>query len=357
MKLNWDFLDRFRSVFSADVGLDLGTSNTLIYVKDHGIVVNEPSIVAVNQKTGRVVAIGTDASHMIGRTPAHVAAIRPLENGVVSNFEIAEEMLAYFLKKAGQAVGKQFFRPRVVVGVPSGITNVERRAVRDAVKNAGAREVYIVEEPMAAALGVRLPVHDPVGSMVIDVGGGTTDVAVLSLGGIVKSKSLHIAGEKLNKDIISYIRDEFKILLGEKTAEEVKVAIGSVWKGGELQEATIRGRDLVSGLPREVVITDADIREAVGPSISTFVEAVKEVLETTPPEVISDIMHRGIILSGAGAQIRGLKDLLEHELEIPIQIIPDPQTAVIRGTAVILEDLPRYRELLIDNEDEVSPRQ
>lgn len=348
--------DKFHEMFSADVGLDLGTSNTMVYVKDHGIVLNEPSIVALNQKTGRVVAIGTDASHMIGRTPAHVAAIRPLENGVVSNFELTEEMLAYFLKKAGQAVGKQFFRPRVVVGVPSGITNVERRAVRDAIKNAGAREVHIIEEPMAAALGVRLPVHDPVGSMIIDVGGGTTDIAVLSLGGIVKSRNLHIAGEKLNQDIISYVRDEFKILLGEKTAEEVKVAIGSVWKTGEPAEAAIRGRDLITGLPREVVITDADIREAVSSSIKVFIEAVKEVLETTPPEVISDIMHRGIILTGAGAQIKGLKELLEDEIEIPIQIVPDPHTAVIRGTAVILEDVARFREILVDNEDEIQPR-
>ncbi len=349
--------ERLKEMFTADVGLDLGTSNTLVYVKDHGIVLNEPSIVAINQKTGRVVAIGADASHMIGRTPAHVAAIRPLENGVVSNFELTEEMLAHFLKKAGQAVDKQFFRPRVVVGVPSGITNVERRAVRDAVRNAGAREVHIIEEPMSAALGVRLPVHDPVGSMVIDLGGGTTDIAVLSLGGIVKSRNLHVAGEKLNQDIIAYIRDEFKILLGEKTAEEVKVAIGSVSKAAPAAEATIRGRDLITGLPREVIITDVDIREAVSSSISILVDAIKEVLETTPPEVISDIMHRGIILTGAGAQIRGLKELLEDELEIPIQIVPDPQTAMIRGTAVVLEDLPRYRELLIDNEDDVPPRQ
>lgn len=348
--------EKLREMFSADVGLDLGTSNTQVYVKDHGIVVSEPSIVAINQKTGRVVAIGVDANHMIGRTPAHVSAIKPLEDGVVSNFELTEEMLAYFMKKAGQAVGKQFFRPRVVVGVPSGITNVERRAVRDAVRNAGAREVHIIEEPMAAALGIRLPVHDPVGSMIIDVGGGTTDIAVLSLGGIVKSLNLHIAGEKLNQDIISYVRDEFKILLGEKTAEEVKVAIGSVWKTGEPAEASIRGRDLVTGLPREVVITDADVREAISASIKTLVESVKEVLETTPPEVISDIMHRGIMLTGAGAQIRGLKELLEDELDIPIQMVADPHTAVIRGTAVVLEDLPRYREILIDNEDEVSPR-
>ncbi len=351
--LNWR---EWLSTLGSDIGLDLGTSSTLIYIKGQGIVSVEPSIVAVNQKTGRVVAIGTDAASMIGRTPAHIEAVRPLLAGVISNFEVTEEMLAYFMRKAINASGKKYFRPRVVVGVPSSITNVERRAVRDVVRNAGAREVHLIEEPMAAALGIRLPVYDPVGSMVIDIGGGTTDIAVISLGGIVKAKNLHIAGEKLNQDIITYVRDEFKILLGEKTAEEVKIAIGSVYRTGAPAEATIRGRDLITGLPREVVITDADIREAVMPSINVLVEAIKEVLETTPPEVLSDIMNRGIILVGGGSQIHGLTTLLEKELELPVHLIDDPVTAVVRGTGVILENVSEYKEILIDNEDELPPR-
>ncbi len=349
-------LKNWWNAFSSDVGVDLGTSTTLIYIKGQGILMIEPSIVAVNQKTGRVVAVGTDASSMIGRTPAHIEAVRPLSAGVISNFEVAEEMLAYFMRKAIGQSSKKYFRPRVVVGVPSSITNVERRAVRDAVKNAGAREVHIIEEPMAAALGIRLPVYDPVGSMVIDIGGGTTDIAVISLGGIVKAKNLQIAGEKLNQDIITYVRDEFKILLGEKTAEEVKIAIGSVYKEGEPLEATIRGRDLITGLPREVVITDADIREAVMPSVMTLVESIKEVLETTPPEVLSDIMNRGIILVGGGSQILGLPALLSRELELPVHLIDDPITAVVRGTGVILENVEEYKDILIDNEDELPPR-
>jgi len=349
-------MEKLYKMFSNDIGIDLGTATTLVYVKGQGIVAVEPSIVAVNQKTGRVVAVGNDASQMIGRTPAHITAVRPLVNGVVSNFEVAEEMLAYFIRRALERSKNKFFRPRLVIGVPSDITNVERRAVRDAAKNAGAREVHIIEEPMAASLGIRLPVYDPVGSMIIDIGGGTTDIAVISLGGIVKSKNLHVAGEKLNQDIIAYVRDEFKILLGEKTAEEVKVAIGSVYKTIEPMEATIRGRDLVTGLPREVIITDSDIREAIASSIDIFIDAIKEVLESTPPEVISDIMVRGIVVVGGGARIHGMKDLLEKELEIPIHMVEDPITAVVRGTGVVLEDIERYRDILIDNEDELPPR-
>ncbi len=354
----WKSPKKINNLFSVshDIGIDLGTATTLVYVKGRGIIMNEPSVVAINEKTGRVVAVGYDASKMIGRTPAHIQAVKPLVNGVVSNFEITEEMLAYFLKKARQAVPKKFMRPRVVIGVPSGITNVERRAVRDAVRNAGGGEVFIVEEPMAAALGIGLPVSEPVGSMIIDIGGGTTDIAVISLGGIVQSKNLHIAGEKLNQDIVSYVRDEFKILLGEKTAEEVKIAIGSVFKQDEPTEAAIRGRDLVTGLPREVIISDADVREAISVSIRRLVDTIKEVLEMTPPEVISDIMHRGIILVGSGALIKGLPQLLEKELKIPIIVVDEPGTAVVRGTAVILDDLDRYRDVLADNEDELPPR-
>ncbi len=348
--------DKFFKKFTSDIGMDLGTSSTLVYVKGRGIVLSEPSIVAINQKTGRVVAVGEDASQMVGRTPAHIEATKPLEGGVISNFEVGEEMVAYFLKKGIAVTGNRFFRPRVVVSVPSDITNVERRAVRDAVMSAGARSVHIVEAPMAGAIGVNMPVFEPVGNMIIDIGGGTTDIAVISLGGVVRSKNLHVAGDKLNQDIISYIRDEFKILLGERTAEEVKMAIGSVRKQDGPGESLVRGRDMITGLPREVALTDADIREAIFSSINTFVDSVKEVLESTPPEVVSDIMRRGIVLVGAGARIKGLPALLEKELEIPVNLAEDPLTAVVRGTGVILDDFERFREVLIDNEEELPPR-
>ncbi len=341
-------------MFSNDIGIDLGTANTLVYLKGHGIIINEPSVVAVNQKTGRIVAIGTQAKQMLGRTPGHIVAIKPLVDGVISDFEITEEMISHLLNRTNK-ISNKLIRPRVVVGVPSGVTNVQIRAVRDATKSAGAREVHIVEEPMAAAIGIRLPVREPVGSMVIDIGGGTTDIAVISLGGVVRSKNLRIAGDKLNEDIISYIKDEFKILIGERTAEGVKMAIGSV-NGKESIEASIKGRDLVTGLPREVIITDSDIREAIWPSVNNLLDSVKEVLESTPPEILSDIMHRGIVLVGGGALIGGLADLLREELKIPIHIAEDPLTSVVRGTGLILEDLESFRDILIENEDELPPQ-
>ncbi len=344
--------EKLFSRFSNDIGIDLGTANTLVYVRGKGIVVNEPSVVAVNQKTGQVVAVGQVAKDMLGRTPAHIIAVRPLVGGVISDFEVTEEMLVYFMKRAGEYMPKKFLGPRVVVGVPSGVTNVEVRAVRDATKNAGAREVYIIEQPMAGAIGIRLPIHDPVGSMIIDIGGGTTDIAVISLGGIVRSKNLKIAGDKLNIDIISYIRNEFKILIGETTAEQVKLAVGTVVSGEPL-ETTIRGRDLITGLPREVIITDSDIREAISQSISVLLEATKEVLETTPPEILSDIMRRGIHLVGGGALIKGLDLLLIETLSIPVTIAEDPLTAIARGAGIILEDLDRYRSVLIASEDDL----
>jgi len=342
---------RAYTYLSNDIGIDLGTANTLVYLRGHGIVVNEPSVVAVNQKTGRVVAVGTEAKNMLGRTPAHITAIRPLVDGVISDFEVTEEMIAYLVKKAEQ-YSKKMLGPRVVVGVPSGVTNVEIRAVRDATENAGAREVYIVEEPMAGAIGIRLPIHEPVGSMIIDIGGGTTDIAIISLGGIVRSKNLRVAGDKLNSDIMSYIRNEFKILIGEKTAEYIKLAVGAVVSGDPL-ETTVRGRDLITGLPREVVITDSDIREAMASSIDSLVEATREVLETTPPEILSDVMNRGVHLVGGGALIKGLDVLLSTTLKIPVYIAEDPLTAIARGTGIILEDLDTYKDVLIQNEDEL----
>jgi len=348
-------LEQLKRYFSHDIGIDLGTANTLVYMQGKGIVINEPSVVAVNSKTGRVVAVGGDAKQMLGRTPGHIVAIRPLVDGVISDFEVTEEMITYLLNKA-QKNNKKLLGPRVVVGVPSGVTNVETRAVRDATKNAGASEVYIVEEPMAAAIGMRLPVMEPVGTMIIDIGGGTSDIAVISLGGVVRSKNLRIAGDKLNNDIISYVRSEFKILIGEKTAEDIKIKIGAILPGESPLEASIKGRDLISGLPREVIITDSDIREAISGSIDTLIDSVKEVLETTPPEILADVMHRGIYLAGGGALIKGLAEIIAEYTKMTVHIAPDPLTAVARGTGIILEKMNIYRDVLIADENELPPK-
>ena len=345
---------KFYKLFSNDIGIDLGTANTLVYLKGHGIVINEPSVVAVNKKTNQILAVGAKAKEMLGRTPGHIRAVRPLVDGVISDFEVTEEMLSYLINKADK-ISKKFGRPRVIVGVPSGTTNVETRAVYDATRSAGAREVFLVEEPMSAAIGIRLPIKEAVGSMIIDIGGGTTDIAVISLGGIVKSKNLKIAGDRLNNDIITYMRDEFKILVGERTAEMVKIAIGSAI-AGEYMETEVRGRDLLTGLPREVVVTDSDIREAFAVSLRDLIEGIKDVLETTPPEILSDIMHGGITLSGGGALLAGLDRLLQNNLKIPIYVVDDPLSAVARGTGVILDDLEFYNDILIGNQNELPPR-
>jgi len=346
--------DKIYKLISNDIGIDLGTSNTLVYLKGHGIVINEPSVVAVNMKTNQILAVGMKAKEMLGRTPPHIKAIRPLVDGVISDFEVTEEMLSYLINKADK-ISKKIARPRVLVGVPSGATNVETRAVYDAARSAGAREVYLVEEPMAAAVGVRLPIKDPVGSMIIDIGGGTTDIAVISLGGIVKSKNLKIAGDRFNNDIITYMRDEFKILIGERTAEAVKITLGSVIQG-EYMETEVHGRDLLTGLPREVVVTDSDIREAMAASVIELVDGVKDMLESTPPEILSDIMHRGITLSGGGALIPGLAELLQRVLKISVYVVDDPLSAVARGTGIILDDIASYKDILIGNQDELPPR-
>jgi len=348
-------LKNLRKLFSHDVGIDLGTANTLVYLGGKGIVINEPSVVAVNQKTGQIVAIGTEARAMLGRTPSHILAIKPLVDGVISDFEITEEMISYLLGKATSGSTK-LFSPRVVVGVPSGITDVEIRAVRDATRNAGAGEVHIVEEPMAAAIGMRLPIHDPVGNMVIDIGGGTADIAIISLGGVVKSKNVRIAGNKFNSDIIAHVRNQFKVLLGEKTAETVKTSIGSVLPTHAPLEMPVKGRDLVSGLPKEIILTDTDIRNALSQSVESLTETIREVLESTPPDILGDIMNRGVYLSGGGALVKGLADLIESEINIPVHIAADPLTAVARGTGIILADLERFRDLLIENDSELPPK-
>ncbi|MFA6608800.1 MAG: rod shape-determining protein [Candidatus Paceibacterota bacterium] len=341
--------------FSNDIGIDLGTANTLVYLRGRGIVINEPSVVALNTKTNRVVAVGMEAKNMMGRTPAHIRIVRPLVDGVISDYEVTEEMLSYLINKANDT-DKKLFRPRVVIGIPVGITNVEMRAVYDAAKSAGARDVYIVEEPMAAAIGVHMPIHDPVGSMIVDVGGGTTDIAVIALSGVVRAKSLKVAGDTLTTNIISYMRDEFKMLIGEKTAENIKMILGSALPDDVGEELSVKGRDLVTGLPREAIITDVDIREAMYGSITQLVEAIREVLETTPPEVLSDIMHKGMTLAGGGALIRNLPQLLEMQLKVPVTVADDPLTAVARGTGVILEDIDAYKDVLVQNTDDISFR-
>lgn len=345
--------ERILRLVSNDIGIDLGTANTLVYVKGRGIVINEPSIVALNQKTGQVVAVGAEAKNMLGRTPPHIVPVQPVIDGVISDFEITSEMLSYLINKA-QAGHTKLLGPRVVVGVPSGITSVEVRAVRDAARGAGAREVHIVEEPMAAAIGIELPVHEPTGSMVIDIGGGTTDVGIISLGGLVVSRNIRIAGDKFSQDITGHVRNEHKILIGEKTAEELKIAGASILRGDKIA-MTARGRDLVTGLPREIEVTDEDIRAAIGHSVDDLVEQVKDVIEATPPELLADVMQRGIYLAGGGAMIRGLPEFLTAALGVPVVVASDPLTAVVRGTAVILEDMDAFRAALLTNEDELVP--
>ncbi|HEY4522524.1 MAG TPA: rod shape-determining protein [Candidatus Paceibacterota bacterium] len=346
--------DKILGLFSNDIGIDLGTANTLVYVRGRGIVINEPSIVALNTKTGQVVAVGQQAKDMMGRTPQHIQALKPVVDGVISDFEVTSEMLSYLINKA-QAGHKTLLGPRVVVGVPSGITSVEVRAVRDAARAAGAREVHVIEEPLAAAIGIELPIHEPSGNMVIDIGGGTTDVGVVSMGGLVNSRNVRIAGDKFNADIVSHIRNEFKMLIGEKSAEEIKIAIASVAPHRPPMEAIIRGRDLVTGLPREIMITDQDVRNAIEHSIEELVESIKEVLETTPPEILSDVMQRGIYLAGGGALIRGLPEFLSRHFGVPVIVAVDPLTAVVRGTSIVLHDIEGYREALLNNDDELVP--
>ncbi len=338
------------------MGIALGTATTLVYVRGKGIVINQPSVVAYNQKTNQIVAIGNEAREMVGRTPSHIVAVRPLKEGVISDFEMTEEMISYFVRKVHRETARPFVRPRMVVGVPTGATGVEKKAIRDAARNAGAREVFLVEEPVAAAIGINLPLQEPVGNMVVDIGGGSSDIVVLSLGGIVTSKNLRIAGDKLNQDIINYARDEFKILLGERTAEDIKIAIGSALSSRESVEATVRGRDLITGLPREAIITDADIREATSKSLNILAEAVKEVIEQTPPELISDIMHRGIFLVGGGSFLRSLPEFLEAEVKIPVRLADDPLTAVVRGTGIILESLDQLHDVLVEEDESVPPQ-
>lgn len=383
---------RFSRYFSQDIAIDLGTANSLVYVRGQGIVLTEPSVVAVNQKTGQILAIGEEAKRMVGRTPSHIVATRPLVRGVISDFEVTEQMLRYFIEKVHQ---RKFIigpRPRVIIGVPCGVTEVERKAVIDAAKSAGAGEVYLIEEPMAAAIGARLPVQEPGGNFIVDIGGGTTEVAVISLGGIVLAKSLRIAGDKLNEDIINFSREEYKLIIGERTAEAVKIGIGaayvrnngreSSWRNNnsnqrrnnnhnkavlndrvtastrlqENREMPMRGRNIVTGLPEEILVTKDDIRRALEKSVRQIVDEIKLTVEETPPELLADVMTKGIWLAGGGALLKGLDALIARETKIPTYIVEDPLTAVVRGAGMVIEHIDELHEVLVATEELESPR-
>ncbi len=332
---------------SKDLGIDIGTSNTLVYVKDKGIVINEPSVVAINTRNDQIIAVGDDAKQMMGKTPPHIVASQPLIDGVVSDFEIAEKMLKFFIDKVHHETFSVLPRPRVVIAIPLDVTEVERKAAEDAVVNAGAREVLLVEEPMAAAIGSRIPIDDSTGNMIVDLGGGTTAIAVISLGGIVSFRSIRLGGDELNKNIINYVRDHFNILLGDKTAEDAKILIGSAHESVDSLEAKVRGRDLLSGLPREVVINSNHIREAINRSLNTIIDNIKLVIENTPPELVADIYERGIVLSGGTSLLRGIDKKISQEISIPVKIVDDPLTAVVRGTGILLEDIEAAKELFL----------
>ena len=332
---------------SLDIGIDLGTANTLVSVRDRGIVINEPSWVAINKRTRRPLAIGAEAREMVGRTPSDIVAIRPLRDGVISEFEITEAMLKYFIDKAHEHSLVPFPRPRVVVGVPSGVTEVEKRAVYDATISAGARDAFLIEEPMAAAIGAGLPIIESHGSMIVDIGGGTSEVAIFAMGGIVVSRSIRVAGDEMDEDIIQYARNKYNLLIGERMAERVKIAIGSAFPIPEEKTVTLRGRNLINGLPQAVEISSIELREAMAPSVNIIVDTVRDSLDETPPELIADLMEVGICLAGGGAQIRGLAERVEDAVKMRVWIAEDSMTCVARGAGLVLEDLDNFNRVLV----------
>jgi rod shape-determining protein MreB len=340
--------DRLLGLFSNDLAIDLGTANTLVYVKGEGIVCNEPSVVAVqkdNRGSRRVLAVGAEAKRMLGRTPGNINAIRPLKDGVIADFEITEAMLRYFIQKIHNR--KTLVRPRIIICVPFGVTEVEKRAVRESAESAGAREVYLVEEPMAAAIGAGLPITEPTGNMIVDIGGGTTEVAVISLAGIVFSKSIRVGGDKMDEAIVQYVKRKYNLLVGERTAELVKITIGSAYPGDEIQTMEIKGRDLVAGVPKTVEITDEEIRESIVEPINAIVEAVRIGLERTPPELASDIVDKGIVLAGGGALLRNLDTLLREQTGLPVMLADEPLEAVVMGAGRVLDELTLLRDIAI----------
>jgi len=348
--------NKILKLFAEDIAIDLGTANSRVYVRGRGIVITEPSVVAVNQKTGQILAIGEEAKKMVGRTPAYIVATRPLVSGVISDFEVTEQMLRYFIEKAHK---KRFLlnpRPRVIVGIPCGVTEVERKAVCDATKNAGAKNVFIIEEPMAAALGARLAIQEAGGNFIVDIGGGTTDIAVISLGGIVISKTLRVAGDRLNQDVIQFAQDEYKLLIGERTAEMIKIGIGSAYPLKEKKQLPMRGRNLVTGLPEEILVSNEDIKTALEKSVKQIVKEIKTAVEETPPELLADIMVSGIQMVGGGSLLKGLATLIQKETKIPTKVIEDPTTAVVRGAGMVLENLDQLQEVLVEIEDLELPK-
>ena len=342
-------LDALLGIFSRDIGIDLGTANTLVHVRDRGIVISEPSVVAIDAKTKKVLAIGAEAKRMVGRTPANIIAIRPLRDGVISDFDVTEQMIKYFVHRVHDRIGL-IPRPRMILGVPSGVTEVEKRAVRDAALNAGARWARLIEEPMAAAIGAGLPVSEPTGSLIVDIGGGTTEVAVISLGGIVVSRSIRIGGDEMDVDIVNFARREYNLLLGERTAEDIKMQMGSAFPLAEERTFTVRGRDLMSGLPKVVEMTTAHVREALTGSLVDIIGAIKRTLEATPPELVTDIMERGIVICGGGALLSGLDQLVAHETLMPVFVAEDPLTCVVRGTGIVLEEIDTLRRVLVNSQ-------
>jgi rod shape-determining protein MreB and related proteins len=333
------------SFLGRDMAVDLGTANTLVYVRGRGIVLNEPSVVAINTNTGKIVAVGIEAKRMIGRTPGNIVAVRPLKDGVIADFDVTERMLRYFIQKVHKR--RHFAKPRIVVAVPSGITGVEQRAVKEAGYQAGARRVYIIEEPMAAAIGAGLPVHEPTGNMVVDIGGGTTEVAIISLGGIVTSQSVRVGGDELDQAVIAYSKKEYSLMLGERTAEEIKMAIGSAYPFTDEPHAEIRGRDLVSGLPKTIIISAAEVRRAIEEPVNAIVDAVKTTLDKCPPELSGDVMDRGVALTGGGALLKNLDERLREETGMPIHLVDNPLDSVVLGTGKCVEDFEALRQVLI----------
>ena len=336
-------LSRFFDLFSNDIGIDLGTANSLVYVKDRGIVLREPSVVAIQTGTNRVLAVGNEAKRMLGRTPGNITAIRPMKDGVIADFEITEAMLRYFIRKVQS--NRIMVRPRIIISVPSGITEVEKRAVKDSATHAGAREVYLIEEPMAAAIGVGLPVQEPAGNMIVDIGGGTTEVALISLAGIVFSRSVRVGGDEMDEAIIQYMKRVYNLMIGERTAEQIKISIGSAYPLPEETSMEVKGRDLVAGLPKTLTLTTEEVREALHEPISTIVEAVRFTLERSPPELSADLVDRGMVLAGGGALLRGIDKLLAEQTGLPVHVADDPLSAVAEGTGMVLHELKFLRKV------------
>ncbi len=337
--------DNILGLFSNDMGIDLGTATTLVYVKGQGIVLCEPSVVAIQKNTRSVLAVGEEAKRMLGRTPGNIVAIRPMKDGVISDFEITEDMLRYFIKKIHNR--KVFVRPRMVIAIPSGITEVEKRAVKDSAEHAGAREVYLIEEPVAAAIGVGLPIEEPAGNMIIDIGGGTTEIAVISLAGIVFSRSIRIGGDELDEAIIEHLKKTYNLMVGERTAEDIKIKIGSAYPLEQELTMEVRGRDLVAGLPKTITVSSEEIREAIAGPVSAILEATRMTLERTPPELSADLIERGIVLAGGGAQLRGIDKLISEETGLPVHVAEDPTTAVVLGTGKVLSEIKYLRKVTV----------